>query len=170
MPLPAPCNYSIRVKIGRRHETSGNHLSEDDKRKMKAAKIKEQVEAGIPRMHILKSLWRMSLDGMSVSQGEEISQIKDSIEGTMVGRNIDGKTLEKEGRTDEAMALYEENIKDCFDGSWPYDRLAKIYAQRKDYSNAIRVYETYLNNTSPAQREKEYSRIMQHINEWKHLC
>ena len=38
-----------------------------------------------------------------------------------VERNLRGKKLEKTGRTDEAIQLYEANIADNFDGNFPYD-------------------------------------------------
>ena len=35
--------------------------------------------------------------------------------------------LEKEGKIDSAILLYEENVKESFEGNHPYDRLAVIY-------------------------------------------
>ena len=44
----------------------------------------------------------------------------------IVENNLRGIELEKAGRTDEAVALYEQNVAACFDGSHPYNRLALI--------------------------------------------
>lgn len=57
----------------------------------------------------------------------------------LVENNLRGIELEKAGRTDEAVALYEQNVAACFEGSHPYNRLAIIYRKRKDYDNEIRV-------------------------------
>src|SRR5690606_22594299 len=46
---------------------------------------------------------------------------------------------EKVGQTDEAIALYEANLRDEFSGTHPYERLRILYAERKDWDNAVRV-------------------------------
>lgn len=58
-----------------------------------------------------------------------------------VKRNLLGKDLEKEGYIDNAVELYELNVKGRFDGNFPYDRLATIYRKRKQYDEEIRVLE-----------------------------
>ncbi len=58
-----------------------------------------------------------------------------------VERNLKGKDLEKSGDIEGAIALYEQNIAEGFEGNHPYDRLAVIYRKRKEYSEEIRVLE-----------------------------
>ncbi|MCM3572515.1 HIRAN domain-containing protein [Mesobacillus subterraneus] len=58
-----------------------------------------------------------------------------------VKRNLLGKDLEKEGYVDNAIELYEINVKERFSGNFPYDRLATIYRKRKQYGEEIRVLE-----------------------------
>jgi hypothetical protein len=58
-----------------------------------------------------------------------------------VDRNIKGQELEKEGYIDNAIELYELNINEKFDGSFPYDRLIIIYRRRKMLEDEIRVLE-----------------------------
>ena len=58
-----------------------------------------------------------------------------------VQRNLKGIKLEKLGRVDEALRLYEANVQEEFDGSHPYNRLAKIYRKRKQIDDEIRVLE-----------------------------
>lgn len=55
--------------------------------------------------------------------------------------NMLGQQWEKEGRTAEAAVLYEMNLLDNFDGSFPYDRLAVIYKKQKKYDDLVRVLE-----------------------------
>lgn len=56
-------------------------------------------------------------------------------------RNLKGIELEKLGKVNEAIELYEKNIEENFDGNHPYDRLATIYRKNKDFKNEIRVLE-----------------------------
>lgn len=65
----------------------------------------------------------------------------DRIENRMVNRNLNGKALEKEGKIDEAIKLYEKNIQEEFDGNFPYDRLAIIYSKKGLLDDEIRVLE-----------------------------
>jgi tetratricopeptide (TPR) repeat protein len=58
-----------------------------------------------------------------------------------VDRNLTGKELEKEGYVDNAIELYELNVKARFEGNSPYDRLTIIYRKRKQYDEEIRVLE-----------------------------
>lgn len=58
-----------------------------------------------------------------------------------VNRNVMGKRLEKEGKFLEAISLYEANITENFEGSFPYRRLAILYRKRNLLSEEIRVLE-----------------------------
>lgn len=58
---------------------------------------------------------------------------------SVAGRNTDGIQLEKEGRVEEAIALYENNIADGYPATHSFDRLMKIYRKQKDYENEVRV-------------------------------
>lgn len=49
--------------------------------------------------------------------------------------------LEKEGETLQAIVIYEGMLKDNFDGSRPYDRLAVLYKKLKRPDDVIRVLE-----------------------------
>lgn len=59
-----------------------------------------------------------------------------------VNRNFDGIELERIGKTDKAIALYEANVEANFDGSHPYNRLAIIYRKRNKIEDEIRVLES----------------------------
>lgn len=58
-----------------------------------------------------------------------------------VERNLRGIELEKSGRVDEAILLYEANVRENCEGNHPYDRLAIIYRKRKQIDEEIRVLE-----------------------------
>lgn len=54
--------------------------------------------------------------------------------------NNTGMFLEKEGRIDEAIDVYEKNISgNCYPATHSFDRLMILYRKRKDYDNEIRV-------------------------------
>ena len=63
------------------------------------------------------------------------------IENNLVNRNLKGAELEKEFKIDEAIELYEKNIKEEFDGNYPYERLAIIYSKKGLLEEEIRVLE-----------------------------
>jgi len=63
------------------------------------------------------------------------------IENNLVNRNLKGIKLEKEGKIDKAIKLYEKNIEEEFDGSHPYIRLAIIYSKKGLLDDEIRVLE-----------------------------
>ncbi|ARI78228.1 SAP domain-containing protein [Halobacillus mangrovi] len=90
------------------------------------------------------------------SQNKSFST-KDSIFERQVDRNLNGIELEKEGNVDDAISLYELNIAERFEGNHPYDSLASIYRERKQYDEEIRVLEraievfAELELTSPRQ-------------------
>ena len=58
-----------------------------------------------------------------------------------VERNLKGDELEKSDQVDLAIQLYEENIKENFEGNHPYDRLAIIYHKKNLIDDEIRVLE-----------------------------
>ncbi|MCK4817373.1 hypothetical protein KA005_16505 [bacterium] len=74
-------------------------------------------------------------------------------------RNLKGIELEKNGKTDKAIKLYEQNIKEDFIGSHPYDRLAIIYRKRNQINEEIRILGKAIwifeNIVSKARADKE---------------
>ena len=54
-------------------------------------------------------------------------------------RNIDGMELERNGRLDLALELYEQNVEEGFEGDWPYGRLVAYYEKFGRYDEAERV-------------------------------
>lgn len=84
-----------------------------------------------------------------------------------VERNLRGIELEKEGKIDEAVKLYEENIRENFDGNHPYDRLAIIYRKRKSIIEEIRVLEKAVyvfENVVYAKRSDRIPKLNKFIN------
>lgn len=73
------------------------------------------------------------------NKAEKTNKIDTNIPTDPVDRNLKGKELEKIGQVDRAIKFYEENVKDEFEGGFPYDRLAIIYRKRKQYKDEIRV-------------------------------
>ena len=72
--------------------------------------------------------------------------------------------LEKDGKLLEAIIIYEGLLKENFEGSRPYDRLAVIYRKLKKQDNIIRVLEKAVKI-----QEKEYNRkakIISDINKY----
>jgi hypothetical protein len=56
-----------------------------------------------------------------------------------VDRNIEGHALERDGLIENAVDFYQANVRDGFEGSFPYDRLAVIFRKRGDVGSEIVV-------------------------------
>ncbi|MFN0069937.1 MAG: hypothetical protein ACKVVP_00435 [Chloroflexota bacterium] len=67
-------------------------------------------------------------------------------------RNLDALALEGEGRAQEAVALYEQNIADGFEGDWPYGRLVAYYERIGELAQAQRVLERGIEVLSGSKR------------------
>jgi tetratricopeptide (TPR) repeat protein len=104
----------------------------------------EQMEKGISRQDICTQLLNIDRSKMSVEEMQAYSEAEHDLFGVMVNRNLLGESLEKEGRTDEAINLYEQNVMDKFIGTHPYERLRIVYTKRKDFENAIRICQAYI--------------------------
>ncbi|MYL38743.1 SAP domain-containing protein [Halobacillus litoralis] len=69
---------------------------------------------------------------------KELSK-KNQIFESHVDRNLKGIELERDGNVDAAISLYELNIAERFEGNHPYDSLANLYRERKQYDEEMRV-------------------------------
>jgi hypothetical protein len=56
-------------------------------------------------------------------------------------RNLEGLELERAGRLEEALSLYEQNVAEGFEGDWPYGRLVAAYERAGDFERAAAVLE-----------------------------
>jgi tetratricopeptide (TPR) repeat protein len=54
-------------------------------------------------------------------------------------RNLEALQAEQAGRIDEAIALYERNVREGFPGDLPYGRLVALYEKRSALDEAARV-------------------------------
>lgn len=79
-----------------------------------------------------------------------------SIPSDPVDRNTRGILLEKSGSEDDAIECYEANVRDRFDGTHPYDRLAIIYRRRKDFTREVGVIEAALDAFGPLAQYADY--------------
>jgi len=84
-----------------------------------------------------------------------------------VDRNLKGKELEKEGKIDKAIKLYEKNVSEDFDGNFPYDRLAIIYHKRNMIDNEIRVLEHGIEVFSKLLLTSPRTDILPKLNKFK---
>lgn len=68
--------------------------------------------------------------------------VPNKIFSIQVDRNLRGKEAEKIGDIELAIQLYEQNVKERFQGNHPYDRLSVIYRGNKMIDEEIRVIKT----------------------------
>ncbi len=78
------------------------------------------------------------------------------IENIIVERNLKGRELEKQGDTQSAIQLYEQNIADEVDTPHPYNRLAIIYRKQKRFDDEIRVIEKALKAYREIEQNKKW--------------
>jgi tetratricopeptide (TPR) repeat protein len=106
----------------------------------KISKAKEYLEKArsIADNELVKVLEK-DINKIENAGKNEAESAEDSIFNKQVERNLKGEELEKQGDIEGAAALYEQNIKESFPGTQPYDRLQVIYRKQKNYDEEIRV-------------------------------
>lgn len=71
-------------------------------------------------------------------------------------RNNQGIRYEKQGNIEEAIKIYEENIKPkCYPARHSFDRLLVLYRKRKDYQNEQRVCKRAISVFKEEQKYKD---------------
>jgi hypothetical protein len=73
-------------------------------------------------------------------------------------RNLEGMALEREGHLEEAIALYERNVHDAFEGDWPYGRLVAIFERRGELDRAAQVLERAIDVFTASSRRTPQDR------------
>ena len=68
------------------------------------------------------------------------------------GRNLQGMELERQGRAEEAFALYRQNVAEGFEGDFPYGRLVAAHERAGDLEQAAAVLERAIEVFSTTKR------------------
>lgn len=66
------------------------------------------------------------------------------------------QNLEQLGRTDEAIALYEDAIGHGFDATGPYDRLISLYSNHARHQEVERIAAAALENVHTHEQKREW--------------
>ena len=84
--------------------------------------------------------------GLGVEGIEKVGTPEDPLHGyeEALERNFAAMEAEQRGELERAISLYEESVAEEFVDSHPYERLANLYEQRRNYGEALRVLEAYL--------------------------
>ena len=88
-----------------------------------------------------RELDRLRARGDMGSRYEDVRHAAQRMEEVIVNRNLRGRDLEKQGKPDDAIALYEQNVSDEVDTPHPYWRLTILYDKAGKYKEEIRVLE-----------------------------
>ena len=67
-----------------------------------------------------------------------------------------GQNLEQLGRTDEAVALYEQAVAAGFDSPGPYDRLIQVYSHQAQHGEVVRVADAALSAVHTHTDKREW--------------
>lgn len=81
----------------------------------------------------------VSKESNETDEEAESKAAEDEIFNKQTERNLKGEKLEKQGDIEGAVLLYEQNIKEGFPGTLPYQRLHNIYKKQKNYEEEKRV-------------------------------
>jgi len=74
----------------------------------------------------------------------------------LVKHFLRAQNLEQLGRTEEAIALYEEAVEARFDSTGPYDRLIALYSDQALHSDVTRVADAALANVQTHEGKREW--------------
>jgi len=129
--------------------------------------VQAQLTSGKPRGPLYLALLRAPISD-DMAELDALSAARDSLGDVLVDRNTEGITAEKRGDQVRAIALYEANVADQFDGSHPYERLRIIYAGLERYPDAIRVCEAYLQHV--AQDPKRCESFRRWLDKYRQEC
>jgi len=130
-----------------------NHTTEPQLRRW----AENQIKKGVPRQQvcaeIMKKFDHSQPDPRDMRKMQKITvhnqaclSVEKAIMQEMIDRNAKARELEKSGKTEQAIELFELSVGDLFNGTFPYDRLMIIYGKLKRYEDAVRVCETYIKN------------------------
>jgi tetratricopeptide (TPR) repeat protein len=141
------------VKDGQHSEEGDSSVEQEDletqiKKRMAADKI-VQFETN----HERAEYDRLKIKAIGISAYREERKFEKQAE-----RNLLGIELEKAGRTNEAIPLYEQNIKENFVGSHPYERLVIIYRSMGRYDDEIRVIEKAIGRFCGSRKEAFFAK------------
>lgn len=114
--------------------------------------ITSEVRRSVPRWTIHRRLSKAATQNPSAAEKTVLAIEIKAIEDLLVERNRRGKELERGGQVEQAIALYEANVADRFNGSHAYERLRVLYKERGDFTNTIRVCNSYLRHVGTDER------------------
>ncbi len=109
------------------------------------------------------------LSGLSADEFERIGTAEDPMRDyeEALERNFRGMEAEQRGDVSGAVSLYEQSIAGGFVDSHPYERLAGLHEQRREYGEALRVLESYArlaeSGTMPRGAQRSAGRKMPEI-------
>lgn len=83
---------------------------------------------------------------------------RDELMYRTVARNNFGHKSETNGRIEDAVAAYEENIAEGYAATFSFDRLMVIYHKRRDYANEVRVINRALEVFNAANHKADVER------------
>ena len=113
--------------------------------------VEYQIAEGVPRQEIWNYLNDYARGAFAPMIRLRISEqlkrdapVERMLLFEMMERNRVAREMEKAGKIDDAIALYEKNIRDKFDSPHGYERLVLIYDKLGKHEEVMRVAQTYL--------------------------
>jgi tetratricopeptide (TPR) repeat protein len=107
-------------------------------------RIQEIRQSDLPLQWQASALLKLDEEAKDVRERLLIQEHADFIADVMFSRNAEGEALERAHQQAQAIELYEASVKDCFMGSYPYERLRVLYASSGRYADALRICQAYI--------------------------
>lgn len=126
-----------------------------------ATAAKQMLESGKPLQDVYFYIFNLPASGYEAMRAKQV--VGNKLGDIFVERNNRGVELEGLEAIDAAIALYEENVTDCFVGTHPYERLRIIYTRQRRYMDAIRVCNSYLSMLERYRKKNGIPKIYNHI-------
>jgi hypothetical protein len=137
-----------------------------------AGSFPRQIQAirlsDLPFQTQASALLKLGEKATNVGERLLIQEHADFIADIMSSRNAEGEALERASQQARAIELYEANVKDCYMGLYPYERLRVLYASSGRYGDALRVCRAYIEHGQDDDAQKaqyrdwitQYARIV----------
>jgi tetratricopeptide (TPR) repeat protein len=125
----------------------------------------EQISLGVARQEICHAL--IPQDNLPDDEFKSRSQAEHELTIVMVERNVKGIELEKAGKVDEAIKLFEQNVADKAETNCAYQSLRIIYTKQDKLQEAIRVCEICIALDYKAISETEKNFLLRQIEKLK---
>ena len=112
--------------------------------------IREQVKSGIPCEVVLHHVASAERQGMAARRAHDLEATCNALVDSLLARFEEAQRLEASGRQDDAVRLYERQLREGDLSGVTHERLWRIYRDRGQVEEAVRVCLSYMDTANRA--------------------